>query len=79
MPVQNSNSKMSANLLYILIPTASNRLLCQKGHFTLQVCPRRYVFFPNTFGHYPQTVKIENSLWKFLPVQKGGFQENACP
>ena len=27
----------------------------------------------------PQEVKIENSLLKFLPVQKGGFQETASP
>ena len=42
MPVQNSNSKISAHpdlatqLLQILIPTILNSLLCQKGQFTLQ-------------------------------------------
>ena len=30
-------------------------------------------------GYYPQKVKIENSLLNFLPVQKGVFQEIACP
>ena len=48
MPVQNINSKISARpdlatkLLYIFIPTTSNSQLCQKGHFTLQPCPRRW-------------------------------------
>ena len=31
------------------------------------------------FGYYPQKVKIENSLYNFLPIQKGGFQGIACP
>ena len=31
------------------------------------------------FGYYPQEVKIEKTLKKLLPVQKGGFQETACP
>ena len=45
MPVQNSNSKISArsdlatNLLQILIPTIFNSLLCQKEQFILQLCP----------------------------------------
>ena len=48
MPVQNINSKISAwpdlatYQLYILILTTFNSLLCQKGHFTLQLCPRRW-------------------------------------
>ena len=47
MPVQNSNSKISAcpdlatHLLHILIPATFNNRMCQKGEFTLQVCPRR--------------------------------------
>ena len=28
---------------------------------------------------YPEKFKIENSLKKSLPVQKGGFQETSCP
>ena len=30
------------NILYILITTTSNSILCQKGHFAPQVCPRRW-------------------------------------
>ena len=47
MPVQNTNFKISARpdlatyLLQILIPATFNSLVCQKGHFTLQQCPRR--------------------------------------
>ena len=49
LPVQNSNSKDSARpdlatqLLHILIPTTFYSLLCQKGQFTLEPCPRRYI------------------------------------
>ena len=45
--VQNSNSKYSARpdlatqLLQILIATAFYSLLCQKGQFTFESCPRR--------------------------------------
>ena len=58
MPVQNSHSKISTrpdlatNLLQILIPTTIDSLLCQKGHFTRQLCPRRW-FVMKTFGYYP--------------------------
>ena len=47
MPVQNSNFKISARpdgatyLLQILIPATFNSLVCQKGQFTLQLCPKR--------------------------------------
>ena len=66
MPVQNSNSKSSArpdlatNLLQILIPGICNSLLCQKGQFTLQQCPRRWLV-RNIFGNYPPKVKFEKS------------------
>ena len=55
MPVQNSNFKISArpdlaiNLLQILIPATINSLVCQKGQFTLQLCPRRW-FVTKIFG-----------------------------
>ena len=47
MPVQNSNFKISARpdlatyLLKILIPATFNSLVCQKGQFIVQLCPRR--------------------------------------
>ena len=64
MPVQNSNFKISArpdlatNLLQILIPATINSLVCQKGQFTLQLCPRIW-FVKTIFGYYTQKVKIE--------------------
>ena len=71
MPVQNSNSKISAcpnsatNLLQILKPTTFNSCMCQKGQFTLQsqkmVCLEDIQLFP-------PNVKIENSSQKILPV-----------
>ena len=45
MPVQNNNFEISARpdlatyLLQILIPATSYSLLCQRRHFTLQLCP----------------------------------------
>ena len=85
MPVQNSNFKISdspdlaINLLQIIIPTIFDCLLCQKGQFTLQLCPKRwfvrkYLFITPTH----QKVNIKNSLQIFLPVPKGGYQETAC-
>ena len=87
MPVQNSNFKMSArpdlatNLLQILIPATFNNLVCQKGQFTLQLCPRR-CFFRKIFVNYPPKVKIEKlhrifclskqEVLRKLPVQKTG-------
>ena len=82
MPVHNSNSKSSARpdvatgILQILLPTTFNSLLCQKGQFTLQPHPRRW-FVRKIFCYYLKKVKIENS--SFLSVQKGAFQETACP
>ena len=61
MPVQNSNSKISARpdlatyLLQVLIPATINSLVCEKGQFTLQLCPRSWF------------------VRKILPVQTGGF------
>ena len=84
VPVQNSNSKISARPylatypLHNLPPTTLNSLSCQKGHFAHQLCPRRW-FLRKIFGNYPPKVKIENFSWKILPVQKGGFQETTCP
>ena len=66
MPVQNSNFKLFArpdlatNLPQILIPTIFDSLLCQKGQFTLQLCPRR-LFVSKILGNYPPKVKIEKS------------------
>ena len=63
MPVQNSNSKISARpdlatyLLQILIPAIFNSLLCQKGQFKLQQCPRRWLV-RKIFGYYHPQVKI---------------------
>ena len=66
MPVQNSNFKISArpdlatNLIQILIAATFNSLVCQKGQFTLQLCPRRW-FVRKIFVYYPPKVKIEKS------------------
>ena len=84
MPVKNSNFKKIARpdlatyLLQILIPARFNSLLCQKGQFTLQLCPRT-CFISKIFGYYPPKVRIEKSSYKFLPVHIGGFQETTCP
>ena len=64
MPVQISDFKISAHpdlattLLQILIPATFNSLVCHKGKFTLQVCPRRLV--RKIFGYYPPKVKLKN-------------------
>ena len=61
MPVQNSNFKFFARpdvatyLLQILIPATFNSLVCQKGQFTLQLCPRR-LFVGKIFGYYTPKV-----------------------
>ena len=64
MPVQNSNFKISArpdlatNQLQILIPATINSLVCQKGQFTLQLCPR--VWFVKTIW----LLHPESQNWK---------------
>ena len=84
MPVPNSNFKISVSpdlatsLLQILIPARVNSLVCQRGQFTLQLCPRRW-FVREIFGYYSQKVKIKKSSKKILPVQTGGFYETTCP
>ena len=84
MPVHNSNFKISVRpdlatkLLWILLQATINSLLCQKGQFTLQPCPRRW-FVRKIFGYYTPKVKIEKSSLKCLPVQTGGFEEITCP
>ena len=81
MPVQNNNFKISAlpdlaaNLIQILRPTTCISLLCLQRQFTLQLCPKKELV-RKTFDYYPQNDKIENSLYKFLPVQKGVFLGN---
>ena len=66
MLVQNSNFKILArpdlatHLLQIPIPATFNSLVCQKGQFTLQLCPRRW-FVRKIFGYYTPKVKIEKS------------------
>ena len=66
MPVQNSNFKISAcpdlatNLLQIPIPATVNSLVCQKGQFTLQLCPRIWVV-RKLLGYYLPKVKIKKS------------------
>ena len=87
MPVQNSNFKISTlpdlatNLLQLLILATINSLVCQKGQFTLQLCPRRW-FVGKILGYYTQKSKLKNHHRKFclskqevfrkLPVQKTG-------
>ena len=75
MPVQN-NLDLATGLLQILILTTLSSLLCQNIQYTFQLCPEKW-FVRKKVGYYPQKVIIENSVLKFLPVQKGGFQENA--
>ena len=64
MPVQKSNSKISARpdlatyLLQILIPTTFNSLLCQQGQFALLLFPYGG-FVRDIFGYYPPKAKIE--------------------
>ena len=66
VPVQNSYFKISARpdlatyLLQILIPATFNSLVCEKGQFTLQLCPRRWIV-RDLFGYYIPKVKIEKS------------------
>ena len=63
MPVQNSNSKISAHpdlasqLLQILLSTTLNNLLCQEGQFKHQPCHSRW-FVRKIFGCYPQQAKF---------------------
>ena len=70
MPVQNSNLKIFAhpdlvtNLLQILIPATFNSLVCQKGQFTLQLCPRRW-FVRKIFGYYNHKSKLKNTIENF--------------
>ena len=74
MPVQSSNFKISTRpdlttyLLQILIPATFNSLLCQKGHFTLQPCPRSWFVRKIVAYLYIPKVKIEKSSLKLLPV-----------
>ena len=87
MPVQKSNYKISAcpelasHLLQILFPTTFKSLLCQKGQFTLQLCPKRWLN-RKIFGNYPKKSKLKilyrnlclsrkEVFWK-LSVQKTG-------
>ena len=66
MPVQNSNFNISAlpdlatYLIQIPIPATINSLVCHKGQFTLQLCPRRW-FVGKIFCYYNPKVKIEKS------------------
>ena len=66
MPVQNSDFNISVHpdlatyLLQILIPATINSLVCQKGRFTLKLCPRRW-FVRKIVGYYIKKVKIEKS------------------
>ena len=66
MPVQNCNFKSFARpdlatyLLQILISATFNSLVCQKGQFKLQLCPRRWLV-RKIFDYYTPKVKIEKS------------------
>ena len=75
MPVQNSNSKISAHpdlatqLLQILITTTFNSLLCQKEQFTLQPCQTNW--FVWKIFDYKLPPKSQN--WKYA------IETFACP
>ena len=66
MPVQNSNFKISARpdlatyLFQSLKSATFNSQVCQKGQFTLQLCPGRW-FVRKIFGYCTPKVKIEKS------------------
>ena len=81
MPVQNSNLKISARpdlaarLLQVLIPATFNRLVCQKGQFTLQLCPRRW-FVRMMFVYYPPKVKIEKIFIEIFSCRNRRFSGN---
>ena len=83
MPVQNSSSKISAhpdwaNLLQFPIPTTFNSLSCQKSQFKHRICPERW-FVRKILLITLKRSKLKILYRKLLPVQKGGFQEKACP
>ena len=82
MPVQNSNFKMFARpdlasyLLQILLPATLNSLVCQKGQFTLQLCPRRWFvrkisnyYIPKFLGNYLSKRQVGQVLAKSLDFQ----------
>ena len=64
-----------------ILPATFNCLVCQKGQFPLQSCPRR-CFVRIIFGYYTPKVKIKNhhrnlcqfkqEVFRKLPVQKTG-------
>ena len=93
MPVQNSNSKISAhpdlasNLHQIPKPNIFNSLLCHKRQFTHQLCPKRW-FVRKRFGYYPKKSKLKilyrnvylskNEVFRKLLVQKTGSPCTYC-
>ena len=86
MPVQNSNFKnfarpdLATYLLQKIVPATFNSLVCKKGQFTLQQCPRRW--FVRNLVITPQKSKLKNhhrnfclskqEVFRKLPVQKTG-------
>ena len=66
LPVQNINFKISArpdlatNLLQMLTLATINSVVCQKGQFTLQLCPRGW-FVKKIFGYFTPKATIEKS------------------
>ena len=71
-PVQNSNSNISArpvSATQLLKIIYSSSLLCRSRQLTLQPLPKRQIV-RKKLADYPKKVKIENSLCKFLPVEK---------
>ena len=77
MPVQNSNFQKFARpdlatyLLQILIPATFVSLVCQKGQFTLQLCPRRW--FVRKISCY-NTSKLKNHRRKFCLSKQEAFR-----
>ena len=87
MPVQNSNFNISARpdlatyLIQIPIPATIYSLVCHKGQFTLQLCPRRW-FVGKIFFITTQKSKLKNlhrnfclskqEVFRKLSVQKTG-------
>ena len=80
MPVQNSNSKISAlpnfatNLLQMLISTTFHCLLGQKGQFSLHLCPRRW-FDRKMFSYHPQKSKLKTFYRTFCLSKKEVFRK----
>ena len=80
MPVQNSYFKISARpdlatyLFQILILATFNSLECQKGQFSLQLCPKIWFVRKKSKlkNHHRNFCLSKQEVFRKLPVQKTG-------